>query len=234
MKRSWSFPTVNQLTDLVLFICSIITLEFIFGSMLENLVDQRMTEEDFVFRVVFNIFDHIWFKFEYVFAIMIVCLIMRLLILLEFNQSIGPLIKIVGKMAKDFWNFFLLYAMITIMFSIVGNLNLLIYLNNFKDFFSSILTVIDTAVGNYSFDAFQVIPDSDLQLLAILFTMCIVVAFNILMMNLIIAILANTYNIFDSRSNGLYLSKILVSRDEMIYDPCYGCFLSSLPPINLV
>ena len=132
MKRSWSFPTVNQLTDLVLFICSIITLEFIFGSMLENLVDQRMTEEDFVFRVVFNIFDHIWFKFEYVFAIMIVCLIMRLLILLEFNQSIGPLIKIVGKMAKDFWNFFLLYAMITIMFSIVGNLNLLIYLNNLK------------------------------------------------------------------------------------------------------
>jgi hypothetical protein len=62
----------------------------------------------------------------------------------------------------------------------------------------------------------------------------LVLIFNILLLNFIIAILSNTYNIFDNRSNGLYLSKILSTRDELNYDLCYGAFLSSMPPINLL
>lgn len=59
-------------------------------------------------------------------------------------------------------------------------------------------------------------------------------AFNVLLLNLIIAILANTYNLFDARSNGLFLSKILISRDEMIYDDNYGAFLVQMPPLNVI
>lgn len=62
----------------------------------------------------------------------------------------------------------------------------------------------------------------------------IVIAFTILLLNLIIAMLANTYNIFDGRSNGLFLSKILMTRDEMNYDENYGAFFSSMPPLNCV
>jgi len=64
--------------------------------------------------------------------------------------------------------------------------------------------------------------------------MVMVVAFNILLINLIIAILANTYNIFDERSKGLYLSKILSTRDELGYDEFLGAFLTSIPPINAI
>ena len=53
-------------------------------------------------------------------------------------------------------------------------------------------------------------------------------------MNLIVAILANTYNVFDQRSAGLYLSKILMSRDELNYDVNFGAFLCALPPLNLI
>lgn len=56
-----------------------------------------------------------------------------------------------------------------------------------------------------------------------MFTMFV---FHVIIFNLIIAILANTYNIFDNKSNGLYLSKILVTRDEMLFDECYGGFLT--------
>ena len=55
-----------------------------------------------------------------------------------------------------------------------------------------------------------------MQLLGEVYLILIVIAFNILLLNLIIAILANTYNIFDSRSNGLFLSKILATRDELL------------------
>lgn len=61
-----------------------------------------------------------------------------------------------------------------------------------------------------------------------------VVIFNMILINLIVAILANTYNIFDQRSTGLYLSKILMSRDELNYDINFGSFLCALPPLNLV
>lgn len=61
-----------------------------------------------------------------------------------------------------------------------------------------------------------------------------VLCFNLLLINLIIAVLANTYGIFDARSNGLYLSKILSSRDEVQYDQNYGAFLCSIPIINLI
>jgi len=52
--------------------------------------------------------------------------------------------------------------------------------------------------------------------------------------NLIIALLSKTYNMFDSRSNGLFLKKILSKRDELIDDDSCGSFLVSLPPIDLL
>jgi hypothetical protein len=66
------------------------------------------------------------------------------------------------------------------------------------------------------------------------YVMIIVITFNILILNLIIAILSNTYNMFDTKSTGLYLSKILNSRDEMTYDENYGAFLLTMTPLNIV
>ena len=62
----------------------------------------------------------------------------------------------------------------------------------------------------------------------------VIVCFNLLLLNLIIAILGNTYNMYDAKSNGLYLSRILSQRDELLYDSNYGAFLTSIPPINAI
>ena len=61
-----------------------------------------------------------------------------------------------------------------------------------------------------------------------------VIVFNMLLINFIVAILANTYNLFDLRSNGLYLSEILNKRDELLYDESYGSFFAAIPPINAI
>ena len=62
----------------------------------------------------------------------------------------------------------------------------------------------------------------------------IVISFNLLLLNLIIAILANTYNLFDLRSTGLYLSKILNTRGELLYEENYGAYLAAVPPLNVI
>lgn len=134
----------------------------------------------------------------------------------------------------DFFNFFLLYILLAMMFAIVGNINFIYDLNEFDNFTDSFLTVIDASLGNFDTAIFLSIPDHSMQLIGEVYMISIIVVFNILLMNLIIAILANTYNTFDSRSNGLYLSKILITRDELNYDKSYGAILSATPPINAI
>jgi len=53
-----------------------------------------------------------------------------------------------------------------------------------------------------------------------------------LLFNLIIALLTKTYSIFENRSNGLYLKKILSKRGELIHDDFCGSFLISIPPLD--
>ena len=83
---------------------------------------------------------------------------MRIAVFLQYNESIGPLIKIVGKMQQDFLNFVILYCLMTIMFGIVGNINFIYDLTEFEGMFESILTVIDASLGNYDITIFDKIP----------------------------------------------------------------------------
>ena len=84
--------------------------------------------------------------------------------------------------------------------------------------FESILTVIDASLGNYNLNIYNKIEDQTMSFIGKIYMICVVITFNIVLMNLIIAILSNTYGTFESGSTGLYLSKILSSRDEIMYD----------------
>ena len=134
----------------------------------------------------------------------------------------------------NFINFSILFMILILMFSIVGNINFIYDLEEFETFTNSILTVIDASVGNFDTATFVKITDPMLRLVGEIYIISIVVCFNILLMNLIVAMLANTYELYDSKSNGLYLSKILSTRDELNYDNSYGAILSAAPPINII
>ena len=138
-------------------------------------------------------------------------------------------------MAEDFKNFILLYGLLVVMFAVVGNINFVFDCQEFKGVFQSFLTVLDATIGNYDFDYFkQIRNDTFLEVFGDGYIMVIVVIFNILILNLIIAILSNTYNMFENKASGLFLSKILISRDEMTFDENYGAFLLTMTPLNVV
>lgn len=59
-------------------------------------------------------------------------------------------------MTKDFLNFLIIYAILIIMFSIVGNLLFIIEIpDHYGSLFESILTIFDASLGNYSFTVFE-------------------------------------------------------------------------------
>jgi len=125
---------------------------------------------------------------------MITCLVIKLVELVQFSSEIGPLVKIVGKMLMDFTCFVVMYVILIIMFAIIGNLNFTTELTEYKGLFESIITVLDASIGNYRFDLFDVFNTDFMIAFGNIFIILVVITFNILILNLLIAILANTYN----------------------------------------
>jgi hypothetical protein len=104
-----------------------------------NLEVPGQTKDEWMMRLFNNYRVEHLFKFQEFFSAQITCLILRIAFLLQYNENIGPLLKIVGKMTKDFYNFFLLYLLLTLMFAVVGNINFPTENRDFKDLVSSIL-----------------------------------------------------------------------------------------------
>lgn len=131
-------------------------------------------------------------------------------------------------------NFLIIYIVLITMFALVGNLNFIFKCTDFSTPFNSLITIIDGSMGNYDFGIFDGIDESGLRNTGKAYLMLSVIIFTILILNLIIAILSNTYNIFDPKSNGLYLSKILSTRDELQHDENYSAFITALSPLNII
>jgi hypothetical protein len=139
-----------------------------------------------------------------------------------------------GEMTNSFVSFMVLTIIMTIMFAVPANLNFLKDLDQFDGLLQSIFTIFDASIGNYDIHIFDQVKDQNLGFMGQIYMMVVVLSFKIVLINLIVAILATQYNLFDSKSNGLYLSQILSSRDEMNYDISYGAFLSGIPPISFI
>lgn len=137
-------------------------------------------------------------------------------------------------MFGDFLNFVILYFILVFMFAIIGGVNFVFEIGDFQGLFKSCLHVLDTSIGNYDFKIYETIDSYWLTIFGQCYTIAVVVTFNILVLNLIIAILSNTYQMFDTKSSGLFLSKILQSRDEMRFDENYGSFLLTMTPLNCI
>lgn len=103
------------------------------------------------------------FKFQYFFSIQISFVILRVALILQFHETIGPILKIVAKMGQDFLNFFMLYVILTLMFGIVGNINFMLHDKHFEDLFHSVLVVLDSQLGNYDFNTYKEFKSEQIQ-----------------------------------------------------------------------
>ena len=52
-------------------------------------------------------------------------------------------------MGNDFFNFLILYLILTVMFAVVGNMNFIYSLKQFHGLLDSVLTIVDASLGNF-------------------------------------------------------------------------------------
>jgi len=235
LKRQFEFPSIQQILDAAIFVSSLIMITWLDTSISTGLpVLSEATEAEFDLVLIENFTTNLGFKFQYLFSLNIMCLFVRIGWVIQFNPSIGPLLKILAKMANDFINFVTIYLILVIMFSVVGNLNFLFDCPEYSTLFDSFIFVVDCSMGNFDFGVFEEIENERLRNIGKAYLLALVVFFALLILNLIIAILSNTYNHNEPMSNGLFLSQILQARDDLKYDEVYGSFLVSLTPLNFI
>lgn len=120
------------------------------------------------------------------------------------------------------------------MFVLVGNLNFVYHSEEFSTPFDAMIIMVDSSMGNFDFEIFSEVEDPNVQLAGKLYILASVILFTILILNLIIAILSNTYTLFSDKSIGLYLSKIISTRVEFQHDENYSAFIMGMSPLNLI
>jgi|TARA_B110000285_G_scaffold234126_1_gene310008 hypothetical protein len=79
IERTYTFPTVSLFTDLTLFVTSVIAIIWINNSITKNVNIAGITEDEKYFRMLDNIEHNIDFRFEFIFAIIIFCLLYKIL-----------------------------------------------------------------------------------------------------------------------------------------------------------
>lgn len=131
---------------------------------MKNVNHPGLDEDVKKLRIMSNFSDNIDWPFQYLFALNVICLIFRITVMLQFSESIGPLVKIVSKMFDDFINFLILYFLLAIMFTTIANLNFIYTLTEFQGLFESFLTITDASLGNFNFEMFEKINDEGMKL----------------------------------------------------------------------
>ena len=107
-----------------MFVSSIFIIQWYNQDLRKGLdVDPPLSDEQLNLRIFSNFAENIEWPFQYLFALNVICLIFRITVMLQFSESIGPLVKIVSKMFDDFINFLVLYFLLAIMFTTIANLN---------------------------------------------------------------------------------------------------------------
>ena len=150
------------------------------------------------------IMDHIRdesFNFDFLLAGIALFLWMRLLIMLQLTETFGPLIQIIVQMMKDLIIFFGLFVIQIVTFAAVGIL-LFGDIKEFDDIQNTSLMFFQYALGLFDMTIYDG-STSSRKLIGIIYS-CIVLVVNMLvLMNLLIAIMQDTYKKYSQMKRGL-------------------------------
>ena len=122
---------------------------------------------------------------------MVVFIWTRFLLMLQLTRNFGPMLRIILSMAGEVFKFLLIWAVVLVCLTSVATL-LFGELEAYRSFVETLFLVFDTGLGNYDMTSFD-----DLSLGKIVgevFLLFAVLVNCIVLLNFIIAILADTYS----------------------------------------
>ena len=171
-------------------------------------------------------------EFEpYIYAIGSMCLWIKILFFFRLTRFLGPLFKIIQSMLSNIAIFMVLFITQLIIFGTVGNL-LFNSMDAYQSFYITLKTLFSAALANYDFADLEGNPRG--EIVGDCFIIIFIILNNILLLNLLIAILSSTYAIFEGNKLVLYINEILKLRSSMQYNKSNSSLISTFPPWNII
>ncbi len=162
------------------------------------------------------------------YSIILVLIFLRSLNLLEVHTVIGPFIEMIKQMFFRLGTFSLLFAILLFFFAMVASIYLPYSIVEHRALYRSLVTLFQTSIGVFDIN----LMNSEMK--AEIFTFIYVIVFNILLLNLLIAILTQVYTTISDEADTLYVNDIVVL--QALYSPHeeYSSIIDAFPPLNFV
>jgi hypothetical protein len=231
-KQEFKFFTVNNILDLIIFTLFLIRVILEYSTYINGVYAQD-SNADMGQKYYENIFeeaDHEVFL-AYLYCVASTCLWLRIILMFRLTRFLGPLIKMIQSMIFDISVFIVLYSAQMIVFASIGNL-LFTDVDEYGDFYSAIKTLFLASLGSFDFDTLK--DNSKGSEVGDIYIIVFVVVNNVLLLNLLIAILSSTYAMLEDKKLVLYINEILKLRPTLAYNKMCSSLVASFPPWNIV
>jgi hypothetical protein len=153
---------------------------------------------------------------EYFWAVLAFSYTMRVLLCLIIDQHIGPILRMLFSTFLDITRFMLVFTVILLCFAVSFH-NLFYDTEGYSTLSQSLTTMISAALGSFDFYSFT----SRDTLGHILLLVWVVIA-NILILNILIAVLSSRYTALAPQANADYVSLLVAYHQTSNYVPTYG------------
>ena len=161
------------------------------------------------------------------------CFWVRLILMLKLTSTFGPLITIMTMMFKDLTIFFVLFSIELIAFSCIGLLSFGA-LPEYRDITSTLIMMLETSMGAWDLTIYDSVTPPEKRALGKVFHLFVMCVNMLLLLNLIIAIMTDTYAYYNSLRRGLFSRNIIEAVPSYQNDKRYGALISAFPPFNLI
>ena len=176
-------------------------------------------------NIAFDIIDDS-FHFDFLLAAVTAFLWLRCILLLRLTELFGPLIVIIWNMTIIILQFFVIYILVILTFASIATLTLS-ELPVFRNLFEAIRIYLMASLGN--FDLFQYdILDGWKRYYGVGMHLLVLFSNMILLINLLIAIMGDTYGNLVSVKTGLFWSSVIQEMPKYVYNKHYG-ILTMIP-----
>jgi len=171
------------------------------------------------------------FHFDILLASITSLFLFRFIRMLRLTRMFGPMISMVEKMVYDLGTFLIIWVIQLFTLSAIA---VLVFgeLDAYKKPVDALLIMFETAMGNWDLSIYD-----DLHIGPIygkIFHIFAIILNLIVLVNLVIAILADTYSFLASRSLGLYYDGVISRIPAYKFDNKYGGLIFIAPPFNLL
>ena len=165
-------------------------------------------------------------------AVLITAMWGRFILMLTLTRTFGPMLRIIIVMITDVLKFMFIWIILVFLFTSVASL-VFGSLDSYSKFIDVCFTILGTSAGNYDLTVFKDLTNESFVRPGQLFLVIVIIVNAIIMINFIIAILADTYSKYMKSALGLYYDGVIQRIPLYEDDNRYGGLIIGSPPFNV-